>query len=266
MTLPPWWTLSDLSHETSLLKGPPDAINRDSDVFVFRAQILKYRVQMSNYFLRMTEIMQKSLFLFLIAFVCIPAVSAQDADKVLEDLKSTYESIAAINADFKQTMTSEFMTDPQTAAGTLTLMGDNYRVETGVQTIITDGAVTWVYNSTEDQLIINDYEEDETTFSISDFFFSFDEKYAVRDLSSDLLEGSKHHVLGLTPLDRSSFFTDVTLWVRESDNIITRLQILDANETTMIFELTGIQINPDVSADAFSFTPTENTDVVDLRS
>jgi outer membrane lipoprotein-sorting protein len=145
-------------------------------------------------------------------------------------------------------------------------MGDNYRVETSSQTIITDGLITWVYNSIENQLIINDYEEDETTFSISDFFFSFDEKYSVREVRAETIGGARHHVLALTPLDEGSFFTDVTLWVRASDSIITKLQVLDANETTMNFDLNSIVINPEVAADAFSFTPADDTDVVDLRS
>ncbi|NND73124.1 MAG: outer membrane lipoprotein carrier protein LolA [Rhodothermales bacterium] len=193
-------------------------------------------------------------------------IAAQDATTVLGDLRSTYDAITGLKADFSQTMNSEYMNEPQETSGTLVLMGDKYRVEAGVQTIVTDGEFTWVYNAAEDQLIINDYEEDETTFSISDFFQTFDERYTVQDLTSTSTDGVEHHILALTPTDPASFFTGVTLWVRATDNIITRLQIMDANETEMTFGLDEIQINPEIAPDSFSFTPDDGTDVVDLRS
>ncbi len=207
-----------------------------------------------------------SLFIAALVFVAPLTAQGQSGDEVIAQLKSAYESVDALRAQFTQTMSSSFMDQSQQTSGILTLQGDMYRVESGDQTIITDGVATWVYTESQAQLLINDYVEDETTFSINKFFFHFDERYAVDGMSSETVDGSAHYVLSLSPKATDSFFTHVTLWVRKSDTVITKLKLLDANETEMTFGLKSIEINPELLDNTFTFTPPDGTEVIDLRS
>lgn len=192
--------------------------------------------------------------------------TAQDADDVFERLKDKYDSIESLRAEFSQTMSSSYMDEEATSRGVLVVQGDRYRVETEGQTLVTDGDVTWVYMPSQNQVLINDYNEDEQTFSISDFLFDYEDNYDASEVALTQLGGKRHFVLTLTPKKDDAFFTEATLSVRESDNVITRLQVVDVNGTTMVFNLENIQLNPPLQKNTFSFTPPEGTEVIDLRS
>ena len=192
--------------------------------------------------------------------------TAQDADDVFERLKDKYDSIESLRAEFSQTMSSSYMDEEATSRGVLVVQGDRYRVETEGQTLVTDGDVTWVYMPSQNQVLINDYNEDEQTFSISEFLFDYEENYDASQVALTQLGGTRHFVLTLTPKKDDAFFTEATLSVRESDNVITRLQVVDVNGTTMIFNLENIQLNPSLQENTFSFTPPKGTEVIDLRS
>lgn len=192
--------------------------------------------------------------------------SAQTADTVFERLKEKYASIESLRAEFSQTMTSSYMDEEATSQGVLVIQGERYRVETEGQTLVTDGKVTWVYMPSQNQVLINDYRNDEQSFSISEFLFGYDENYDASEVNTATVGGEKHFVLTLRPKRDDAFFTEATLAMRDRDNVITRLQVVDVNGTTMVFNLDNIQLNPALKDNVFSFTPPQGTEVIDLRS
>jgi len=196
----------------------------------------------------------------------VDQAAAQSADTVFERLKEKYDTIESLRAEFSQTMTSSYMDDEVTSKGVLVIQGDRYRVETDGQTLVTDGDVTWVYMPSQNQVLINDHNDDEQTFSINEFLFDYDENFDASDVKTATLGGQKHFVLTLTPKSEDAFFTEATLSMRDSDDVITQLQVVDVNGTTMLFNLENIQLNPTLQDNIFSFTPPQGTEVVDLRS
>lgn len=202
----------------------------------------------------------------LLATIGASPLSAQDADEIFERLKQKYESIDALRAEFSQTMTSSYMDEEATSRGVLIASGDRYRVETEDQTLVTDGRVTWVYMPSQNQLLINDNTDDEESFSVSELLFNYDEQFTVTDVTTATVDGESHYVLSLEPRSRDAFFTEATMSMRARDAIVTRLQILDVNGTTMIFDLTNIELDPPLDAGVFTFTPPKGTEIVDLRS
>lgn len=191
---------------------------------------------------------------------------AQDADEIFERLKEKYRSIESLRAEFSQTMTSSFTDDEATSTGLLIASGEQYRVEMEEQTLVTDGDVTWVYMPSQKQVLINDYSADEQTFSVNEFLFNYDEKFDLSNVETSTLNGERHYILALEPKSKDAFFTEATLSMRARDNVITRLRVVDVNGTTMVFDLTNIQLNPALEADVFSFIPPKGTEVIDLRS
>lgn len=191
---------------------------------------------------------------------------AQDGSAVIQRLQAKYDAIEALQASFTQTMTSPYYDGAETFSGTVLLSGDRYRVETGNQTLVTDGRVTWIYNASDNQVLINDATQDDTNFSLSDLLFNYEEHYVVTSSEAVSVNGQGHVKLNLKPKARDSFFRSVALWVRDQDTLVTRLEVDDVNETTMIFDLDDISLNPSLQANAFSFTPPQGAEVIDLRS
>ncbi|MEX0822225.1 MAG: outer membrane lipoprotein carrier protein LolA [Rhodothermales bacterium] len=209
-----------------------------------------------------------ALLALLLGALVVPSgpATAQSVDEVFERLKTKYESIDALRADFAQTMRSSYMDDEATSSGVLIASGEKYRVETDGQTLVTDGIVTWVFMRSQDQVLINDYSEDEQSFSVSEFLFDYDEKFDATSVQTTTVDGEEHFVLTLEPESEEAFFTEATLSMRTRDDIITRLQVVDVNGTTMDFNLTNIELNPALDSTVFQFTPPNGAEVIDLRS
>lgn len=191
---------------------------------------------------------------------------AQTAEELVARLRARYDSVELLKADFTQRTTSPFGEELPLNSGTLILEGNNYRVETDAQTFVTNGATTWVYDSFQNQVIINDFVEDEATFVISDFLTSFHEEYQITESSTSYLNGIKHYILRLSTLTPSSFFKEVTLQVRDSDDVITEMNVLDVNDARLQFNLEDVELNPEIDGDPFDFEPPTGADVIDLRS
>lgn len=192
--------------------------------------------------------------------------AAQDADAVFERLRDKYATIQSLRAEFTQTMTSVYSDEASSFTGQLVLEGDKYRVETGTEVLIVSDEEMYIYRPGEKQVLINDIVEDDNSFSPSDFLLNYDERFDVSGVETVTLDGTRHYKLRLVPKKADSFFQEATFWVRNSDTIITRVEVLDVNDTTMVFALKNIQLNPSIDAKTFTFTPPAGVEVVDLRS
>lgn len=210
--------------------------------------------------MRLTLI-SRALAAFLLAAVAFAGqVQAQDGGAVLDRLRAKYESLDALRARFTQTVGGEV------TEGTLVFRGDQYRIETGNQTLVTDGRTTWVYSKPEAQVLVNDYVEDETGFSPTEFFTRYPERYDVAVRGSETIGGTRHDILALTPKNADAYIREVTLYVRSTDALPTRVRVTDGNGTQLTFDLRDVEVNPALSAEVFRFTPPSGVEVVDLRS
>lgn len=207
----------------------------------------------------------------LVVLVASPASARQDtgaeqrAAEMAADLSTRYDGIEGMRLRFVQTASSAFMDTDERYSGLLTFTDNEYLIETSNQTIVTDGITTWVHNLGEAQVIINDFVEDETAFSLTRFLRSFSDEYRSSWEGTESLGGAIHDRLRLIPTDDFADFRQVDLWIRQSDTLVTRLIAVDLNDVRMVFDLSAIEVNPDLPDNLFSFEMPENVDVVDLR-
>lgn len=184
---------------------------------------------------------------------------AQSSDDVIERLRTRYDAMQAMRATFSQTTSSTFLDNVEHFEGDILIQGDQYRIEMANQTIVTNTIVSWIFNRSENQVLINDYEPDENTFSLTTFLDEFDSAYDVVSYERK----DKLDVLALRPQDPLSMFRDVTLWA--DGDIVVRLDVVDMNDVKMKFELSDIQFNPELSDQTFIFSIPNGVEVIDLR-
>ena len=193
-------------------------------------------------------------------------VKAQPPTELLDELRSRYEAMELLRASFTQKTTSPFGDELPANRGTLLLRGDHYRVETDIQTFVTNGETTWVYDASQNQVLVNDYINDEATFSLSDFLHNFDSEFEVRETSTRYVDGEQFEIIQMASLLDEAFFREVTLTVRKDDYLITRLIVVDVNSASLDFSLDDIEINPIIEGDPFIFIPPGDAEIIDLRS
>src|SRR5690625_7939056 len=94
--------------------------------------------------------------------------------------------------------------------------------------------------------------DDGSSFSVNALFFRHDELFSIEDTASESLNGARHSRLVLEPRDEHSFFPQVMLWMRDNDDIVTRVRIADINGTVMDFRLPNVELNPSLRSTAFT--------------
>lgn len=190
---------------------------------------------------------------------------AQDAPS-LKVLQDRYDQLTGLRATFTQMTASEFASDSSRIEGRVLLAGNNYRVETPSQTVVSNGTTTWIYSPADSQVVVNNADADASTITPQTFLTASAKRYDVTSTRTVRRDGTPHHVLSLSATTKSARFSEATLWVRQSDQIVTRLRATDRNGSTLDLRLHDIAVSPNFEDTPFTFSAPKGIDVVDLRS
>jgi len=203
--------------------------------------------------------------LILLVLAAPPPSVAQSDTPSLADVEAAYDALDALRASFTQVITSDFAGDSTRIDGTVLLSGNRYRVQTPGQTVVTNGETTWIYTPADSQVVVNDADTAASTVTPETFLRAADEQYTVMASTPTRRGGSDHVKLEVSATDSSSQFQRATLWVRQADRLVTRMQATDRNGSVLDLRLRNLTVNPALEADPFRFTPPEGIEVIDLR-
>lgn len=200
----------------------------------------------------------------LLAVSLAPLVGAQD---LASSVRDRYNGDLPMTAHFIQYVSSDFLETDERFTGELWLSGSRYRIETGGQTIVSDGVTSWIHNRGEKQVLINSVDPDDDGFSLTGFLAEFDSAYEITARPDSVLDGAPVHGLLLIPVDPFASFQRVTMWVRSANLDIVRLYVVDLNDVSMEFRLSDTRfLKPgELPGSTFEFRIPDGVDVIDLR-
>lgn len=213
----------------------------------------------------MTKIILSKL-LILAVFLTNSHIFAQDditAQEVIQNVQNAYKDITDAKASFSQTIKFN-KSKAQSSSGTLYIKKENkYRIETGSQTIVTDGSTSWSYTPGKKQVVIDYYKETGNTFSPNKYLFQYPENFYSDLTGTEKLSGKDVYVLSLKPRE-SGYVKSAKLWVGKDDWIIKKIYIV-TDESSSTYSIKNIQTNIGVANSKFTFSPPEGTEVIDMR-
>jgi len=189
----------------------------------------------------------------------VSSASAQDLNR----LREIVGAAQGFQADFTYTTSSAYWDDRQVFTGRLVFRGTQYRVDTATEIIISHGPDTYTYRPSENQVLIT---ATEPTFSPATLFGDFDQYYTVTGSRNTTYEGTPHHAVILQPRDPELPVVEATLWMRINDSMISRIQLVDVNETTTDLRLNNVQLHPQIDSAIFDLSFPEDVEIIDLRS
>ena len=195
-------------------------------------------------------------------------VHAQAPDLSLSDVTEAYRALEGLEASFVQVMGSEFAGDSMRVEGSVLLSDNKYRVQTPSQTVVTDGATTWIYTPADSQVVVNDADTSASTITPETFLTASSDRYRVETTTPTTRLGAPHWILGVTATGPAARFQSVRLWVRRADRIVTRMQATDRSGSTIDLRLRDLTLNPETlrAGSPFTFSPPEDVTVIDLRA
>jgi len=188
-------------------------------------------------------------------------INAQTADEVVRKIQNKFSTIDDLKANFTQIIYSSGKNTPTVLKGKFFFKKvNNLRIEVKDRLIVSNGTTVWNFDKSNNKVIISNYDNDYTSFSLPDIINSYP------DLCSKEIVGKKAGIteVKLTPNDDRLNFKSVLLAVNNND-VIERVEITDYNNMRLVFELDSVQLNNNLSGQLFNFEPTEGVEVIDLR-
>lgn len=194
----------------------------------------------------------------LIAFLMVPFISLtaqNNSETYLKSLQNKFSTIQDFTANITQSI------DGRTSlSGKISFKKtNNFRIEFGSSTLISDGITSWNYNKKENKVIITNYEEDGSLFSINFLVYQFP---ALCTLKGELDENLRK--LTLTPKSPSSNLGEVILWINKND-LIEKVQTSDPASGVIELNFSDIRVNQSLQLSNFQFTPPQGSRIIDLR-
>lgn len=185
---------------------------------------------------------------------------AQTAEQVAQRLQQRYRALNSLQAEFVQTVGGASL------RGMLSVRGDAFRIEMPDQMLVSNGATLWSYSHDDNQVVVQDYDEQELGFSIGQLFTNYLSIFRVTGATQAAIAGVQHDVLALVPREAGTSVRDATLYVRTDDAVPTKVRVHDVNGSTLAFDLSNVQLNPRLSSETFTFRFPRGVEVIDLRS
>jgi outer membrane lipoprotein carrier protein len=210
--------------------------------------------------------MFKTAFFITLALVFSRVSFAQEditAQDIIQNVQNVYKDITDAKATFTQ-IVKYSGAKAQTTSGTLYIKKENkYWIETGSQTIVTDGVTSWSYSPKKKQVIIDNYKETGNTFSPNKYLFQYPENFYSDLEGSEKLSGKDVYVLKLRPRE-SGYVKSAKLWVDKTDWLIKKIYIV-TDESTTTYNIRNVQLDVGLADSKFTFTPPEGVEVIDMR-
>jgi len=208
--------------------------------------------------------MRITKYLFFIFFVLfVNSMLAQDAQEIIKNVQSKYNSIKDAQATFSQ-FVKYSSGSTQSSSGTIYIQKeDKYRIESKNEVIVTDGVTSWSYSKKKKQVVIDNYKNDGNTFSPNKFLFNYPENFYSDLDGTETVSGSECYLLKLSPRHKGSV-KSAKIWVDKEENLIRKITI-NSSESSTTYTLKKITLDAGLSSSKFSFSPPEGVEVIDLR-
>jgi chaperone LolA len=195
------------------------------------------------------------------------SVYAQDsAQEVLDHVRRKYDSVTDAEVKFSQTAKFSMSKVEQSVSGILFMKkGNKYRVESGEQTIVTDGVNVWSYSSATRQVVIDKFKPDSRGITPERILTGSPAGFVPAVVGHDKLGKFQAVQLKLTPRDDQSLLSSIRLWVDDKDWLVRQAELVDVNGKTTTYVVQQIRVNAGIPDERFTFQAPEGTETVDLR-
>ncbi len=189
-----------------------------------------------------------------------------DVKDITDKMQSRYEMIDDATASFSKHVKLGFSNIEQTYAGTVMIKKPKrLRLEAENETIVTDGNTVWLYSPVNNQVIVDNYKENQNSVSPENFMLNLPHDYYATLLGVDKGKNTPLLTLKLVPKDDRSFVKSVKVVVDGSTYNVRTIVIMDVNDTETTYTITSMKFNTNINDKEFVYVPPPGVEVVDLR-
>ncbi len=191
-----------------------------------------------------------------------------DAKKILDGVSAKFKGFKTVTAKFNLRIENSAGKVQGSKSGTVSMKGTKYRVSITGQEIYSDGATSWTYDKSANEVQVNRVEASAATITPQKLFTNFYDKDFLYKLNSETKEGKKTlQEIELTPIDKTKTFFKVLISVDKATQSIVRTKVFEKNGNRYTYSVSSMQTNTNLPDPMFVFDAKKypKVEVVDLR-
>lgn len=201
---------------------------------------------------------------FLLVCTFFSGLYAQSPKEVINKIQAKFNSINNFTAVFNQTFYNAHGSEGGKAAGKFSYKkNDKFIVELNNQIIVSDGKTVWNYDKKFKRVVISNFEDDPTSFSLEKFIFSYPPLCKAQIIKDEPVQNNEV-ILQLVPKDGDLQFKEVKIW-KNNENLISKMQLVDIGDMKYSFSFSDLKVNQDLPDSKFIFNPPKGIQIIDLR-
>lgn len=225
----------------------------------------------------------KELILIALAFAFISAVNAQDkpvpvtdpeAGAILEKASAKYQSLKGVEVDFTLTTVNPKLKPEDDDSkytsndnGKLYMKGKAFKLVMNGTEIYCDGKIIWSFSPRSNEVQINDYEENQETFSPTKIFSVYKEGYSYQVKEKKTFQGKNVTVIELAPMNRKVSFFKIDVGIEDGTNNLLESKIYEKSGVRYIYKINKLSSSSTIDDSFFIFDKKKysKAKIIDLR-
>ena len=196
-------------------------------------------------------------------------VSDPDAKKILDAVSAKFKTYKSVQATFALKDEDAKGSVMGSKKGTVSMKGSRYRVSiSGGQDIFCDGATTWTYDKSTNEVTITKVDPSASTISLQRLFTNFYDKDFLYKLNGVKTINKKQlQEIEMTPMDKTKAFHTVYLLIDKQTNSIYSTKILNNTGEAITYTISTLngKVNLDDKVFVFDKSKYPGVEEVDLR-
>lgn len=178
----------------------------------------------------------------------------EDADKILLGSKAKFESLSDFSAGFIYSITKGSTSNARKLekTGSIVFKKDKYHITQDDIDVICNGNTQWIYNRTDNEVNISDYDPEEA-LNIEFVFQVYEANGKSRYDGIETINSQSAHKITLFITDEEIEYNQVTLWINQKTKLVERANLKDRNQTNTLISFKNVKINQGVSDKKFEF-------------
>jgi outer membrane lipoprotein carrier protein len=220
----------------------------------------------------------KKIIVLLCTYISVIGSNAQvtdpEAGAILERAAAKYKSLNGLQADFTLTTINPKLKpedyeskNTSNLNGQLCMKGKSFKIVINGNEIYCDGKTIWIYSPKAKEVQINDYQEDQETFSPTKIFSIYKEGYSYQIKEKKAYQGKNITVIELAPMNHKVSFFKIDVGIEDGTNNLLESKVYEKSGVRYIYKINSLNTGTALSNDFFVFDlkKYQNVKVVDLR-
>ena len=192
--------------------------------------------------------------------------------EMVEKLQKKFADLETLSARFVKQHYWRVMDQHQEVKGKLLVQRpDQFRMDSDVQVVVSDGKTVWHYAPANAQVLVSDYTAMENDRNYEKLLFDlifwggYDKNYVPVYVGEEKIHRKTCYAVDLLAKKEDTYIHKIRLWIDKRLYLVRQVEYRNIHEDVTTYVLSDLKVNKKAKPDQFTFHVPSGVELIDLR-